>query len=272
MEKKETKRMKKQTLALFCLSGALIMVGLSGCAKEKTLETKPVVSQEQSKEETQEESSKIQETKEQAVSGFAITVQTYEDGENHIEYPHVEGLMNQEITDWYNKKFEEPKKNYEREKQEGEAADSLEERVTVTYQTEDEISILIKGYYSGGAHPSTYARTYNINLKTGESTSIIDEISPKQLSEYLLNQTKFTPAGDEEIDTEHLKGEIQMMGDWLGETTENCDYKFRKSESGKMTEGEEEPYMYSYKTEDGKWAIILPVSHVLGDYAFLKFE
>lgn len=217
---------------------------------------------------------------------FTITKEVYEDeeGDVHIEYPHVENLVNQEITDWYNQKFESDAKwvmNAIDVEEEG-FREYINEGFQVTYQSEDMVSILIRGNYyaEGAAHPYSYISSYNINLKTGESMSITDEYSLEEIVDDIFSGQNYTvlvnienlEEADEEF-TEYVKQELAANDrDFMMECLQRCDNDFKIGEDGNLIEGEEAVYMHSIRLKDGTWAMGMEVTHVLGDYVIIRYD
>lgn len=217
---------------------------------------------------------------------FLLTKEVYEDeeGDVHIEYPHVENLVNQKITDWYNQKFESDAKwvmNAIDVEEEG-FREYINEGFQVTYQSEDMVSILIRGNYyaEGAAHPYSYMSSYNINLKTGESMSITDEYSQEEIVDDIFSGQNYTALVNienlEEADaefTEYVKQELAAKDrEIMMECLQRCDNEFKIGEDGNLIEGEEAVYMHSIRLKDGTWAMGMEVTHVLGDYVIIRYD
>lgn len=275
------------------------VMGITGCGNEKSDVVKPEKVQEeenqkqaetQNKEEQQHGKENQQKEETEIEEGnkkkqFAITREVYEEGEIHIEYPQVENLVNQDITEWYNEQFKSSIDVYTGEVEEGdlaEGSETVEETFQVTYQSEDMISILIEGYFyaEGAAHPYSYKSSYNINLKTGESMSITDEYSPEEIVDDLLAGQNYTVIKDAKT-MEVMTGEEQDAAfqeittkdrAFMLESMKNCDYDFKSGADGKMLQGEDIVYAYSVRLSDGKWAICTDVSHALGDYIIIRYD
>lgn len=238
--------------------------------------------EEQQSKDVMEKNSKVKTVSEQEESqkedkpAFIIEEKTYEDGAIRISYPYVEHLVNQQITDFYNQEFEDIVAVYAGEAEEGDlAADSQEaaQSFTVTYQSEDMISILIEGsfYSEGMPHPYSYSRSYNINLKTGESMGITDLFTPEEITDNIMAFRYITGVG--EPGNEYIKQELEMKGkEGVLEQMNHCDFKFMAGKDGSIIVNEGSPYSYSYRQKDGKWLIVLEGSHAVGDYFTLRYD
>ena len=306
----------RKKIVTYCIAGMLAFAGvisISGCgAQETDIDTageggrvleenlneehdaeqrdKKEDIEEQSKRETEnpekeEPGNEDQEAENAQTGEFAITTRTYEEGDIHIEYPQVENLVNEEITEWYNKKFAETVEAFTGEVEEGDLAavsETVNETFTVTYQSKDMVSILIEGtlYSEGAAHPYSYKSSYNIDLNTGETLGMMDIYEAEELAEDLLNSRNCTPMENAETlesmsgeMLEYIQQEMSMYGrELLYESLKHCDYDFHKDADGGMKEGEEPVYLYSIRLSDGAWGIILDVSHALGDYAVIRYD
>lgn len=258
--------MKYKKIVILCM--ALILVGFCGCGQLEKNNFKD-------KEKTQQKEN-LQ---------FSIKTETYEEGDIHIEYPHVENLVNQEITDWYNNQFKSAVNIHTEEAEEGDlaaASDTVNENFQVTYQSDEMISILIEGsfYAEGAAHPYSYKRSYNINLKTGETMSITDEYTPDDIVNDLLSGKNYTMIANAETLSplegeilEYAKQEIEIRDkDFMLESLEKCDYDFTVDSGGKVVDNREMVYGYSLRLKDGKWAICTDVCHALGDYLIIRYD
>ncbi len=292
--------MKWKNIAVFCMAGILVFGGLSGCGEQEkdTIEQEDVqeagdkeeeVLEPAAKEEQHSKQQKPQEKEpeeqEPEKTEFTITAKTYEKGNVHIEYPHVENLVSQEITDWYNNQFKNTVDIHTGEAEEGDlaaASDTVNETFQVTYQSEDMISILIEGnfYAEGAAHPYSYKSSYNINLKTGETMGIVDEYTPEEIVNDILsgqnctmlkNAETMEPLDGEEL--ESAKQEIEARDrEYMLESIKECDYSFLVGADGTITNSRDIIYAYSFRLKDGRWAICTDVSHALGDYLIISYD
>ncbi len=235
--------MKLKRMLVACVAGILISGMLIGCQEQE----KDTVKQESTKNNKEERLSTEKQEQQEPEKAFSITREIYEEGDIHIEYPHVENLVNQKITDWYNEQFKSRIAVYtEGEVEEGDItaeSQSVNETFQVTYQSEDMVSILIDGYFyaDSAAHPSSYKNSYNINLKTGESMSITDEYDVEQMADDLLSGQFYTGIRDIENSGEMSEEEqtylIQEMKardrDFTLESLNKCDYRFCVNAEGK---------------------------------------
>lgn len=296
--------MKKERIAALCMVGILALVGMTGCGNgEKNVEKQEQTmkneespddsseiesegSEEQSSQETEGEPEQQDSEEEENKEGvFSIRTETYEEGDIHIKYPHVENLVNEEVTDWYNEEFKSTIETYTSEVEEGDmgaSSETVNETFQVTYQSEEMISILIEGnfYAEGAAHPYSYMRSYNINLKTGETLGITDEYTPEEIVEDILAGNNYAVIADTRTmeamtgeNLEYVKQEIAAKDrDFFLECMDNCDYRFRTGTDGSITDEENMVYAYSLRLPDGTWAIGTDVSHALGDYRILRYD
>lgn len=289
--------MKQRKLLIFCILSVLISGTIIGCGAEETNVAKQEEvlkeSQEGNQEENQqqievksseeEESENVQERQDREKQ-FTINRKVYEDGDVYIEYPYVENLVNEEITDWYNKKFRSVIDICNGDVEEGDlaAGNAVEETFEVTYQSEDMVSILITGnfYAESAAHPCSYMSSYNINLKTGETIGITDKYTPEEIVDDILSGQNCTvlsnvetlEEADEEM-VECVKQEIsEESREWLLAGMQECDYNFKVGADGKIAEGEDITSKYSIRLKDGTWAIGMDVSHALGDYIIIRYD
>lgn len=289
------------------MTGVMVLGTVTGCGKENDGEVKQEEVSEEKSEESSKESSEgtskenpegtskenLEETsgensekQQNEENAFTITKEVYEDeeGDVHIEYPHVENLVNQEITDWYNQKFESAAKwtmNDIGVEEEG-VREYINESFQVTYQSEDMVSILIRGNYyaEDAAHPYSYISSYNINLKTGESMSITDEYSLEEIADDIFSGQNYTVLTDienlEEADaefTEYVKQELAARDrEFMMECLQRCDNDFKIGVDGNLIEGEDTVYMHSIRLKDGTWAMGMEVTHVLGDYVMIRYD
>lgn len=223
-------------------------------------------------------------TQEEAGTEFTITKEVYEHENVYIEYPQVENLVNQEITDWYNEEF----KNTIRGASEDEEyeitseGDTINETFQITYQSEDMISILIEGfvYVQHTPHPYSYKYGYNINLKTGETMGIADVYSPVEMTDDLLHGENIAIIANtetmEEMDDESFQEAMVDIKEFdragMIDSLEKSDFNFYIGEDGKLTKGEESPMDYSVRLPDGKWAFTISVNHALGDCRLVRYD
>lgn len=294
--------MKRKQLTAMCLAGLLAIGLITGCgerrkadalaeenkkeesdgiadqSKKTPTETDSEEEQQEGTEEsnTAEAESEQEESAQEQGSAFRITEKKYTDGDIQISYPYIENLVNQQITDFYNHEFESTVAAYAGESEEGDLASGSQQAVqsyTVTYQSDDMVSILIDGnFYSDGMpHPYSYSLSYNINLITGASMSITDTFTPEEIMDDIMAFRYITVMGNQE--NEYIKQELEMKGkEEILNQLNHCDYNFTVGKDGSIADNGESPYSYSYRQEDGKWLIALEGSHAIGDYFTLRYE
>lgn len=281
---KESK-MKLKKIAVICMAGIMMLSGVAGCGDRDTVKQQEVEKGE-AEQNLKEEENKEKQEKEDLKGKFSITTEVYEDGGIHIEYPQVENLVNGDITEWYNEQFKSTVTTYtEGDVEEGDIAansESVNESFRVTYQSEDMVSILIEGYFEaeGAAHPYSYMSSYNINLKTGESMSIMDQYTPEEIVNTLFSGGGYTGISDADNMEEMTEEEKQSLSEELSirdkeftlESMKKCDYDFYPDADGKMQKGEDDVYMHSIRLKDGMWAVCLDVTHALGDFAIVRYD
>lgn len=275
----------KKVIAIFAVM--LITGGMIGCNSKEPVSAVPSTTQLEYTIHTEKPIAPNPRTQEEA-SAFIVHTEVYEDGDIHIEYPQVENLINQEITEFYNEKFKTVLKTVMGKVTEGDIAanaTTMDERVRITYQSEDMISILIDGYVyeQGAAHPFSYQKSYNINIKTGETLGIMDEYSTEEIISRLesgsymvlaedIDKDGYIPAEDQEFKNMVMDEISSNDKKLLEESIDRCDYDFILQEDNQSLESGKEPYMHSFRLKDGKWVLCVDVSHALGDYAVVYFE
>lgn len=295
--------MKRKQLTAMCLAGVFVMGLINGCGERREAgmpaqesakgqsngteyQDKKIPAEKDSKEQPQEgaemessnakEESKQEESTDKQESAFRITERKYENGDIKISYPYIENLVNQQITDFYNHEFESTVVSFGGEAEEGDLASGSQQAgqsFTVTYQSDDMVSILINGnfYSEEMPHPYSYSRSYNINLKTGESMSITDTFTPEEIIDDIMAFRYITVMGD--LENEYVKQELEIKGkEEVLNQLKHCDFNFVAGKDGTILVNEEAPYSYSYRQEDGKWIIVMEGSHAIGDYFALRYE
>lgn len=296
--------MKRNKIIGICMIGAFALATVSGCGsqglgvaqqdesevKTEELSTTPSETHKSSPIEddklAQEDDGETEQPTEEEV--FTITKQVYENDHVYIEYPQVENLVNQEITDWYNEQFKNTIKDATQDEGDESASesDTINETFQVTYQSEDMISILIEGsvYVQNTPHPYSYMYGYNINLKTGETMGITDIYTTAEIVEmvddFLAGENVAIIANMEtmeEMDEESFQDAMQEMMEYdrafLIEGLEGSDFNYYIGEDGKMTEDDElMTGHYSIRLPDGKWAFTVSVSHALGDCRLVRYD
>ena len=291
---KESKMRIKKGIFIY-LAGVMLFSDVAGCGDRDTVKQQEVKEEgaeqiikeaKEQRHDKKEKKEKQRQEKDLLKEKFSITAEVYEDGDIHIEYPQIENLVDEDITEWYNEQFKSTVVAYtEGDIEEGDIAGNCErvnESFQITYQSDDMISILIEGYYEaeGAAHPYSYMSSYNINLKTGESMGITDQYTPEELVDTLFSGENYTGISDvdnmeemSEEEMQYLSGEISARDrEYTLESMQKCDYKFTLDAEGKMKKGEEDVYMYSVRLKDGKWALCLDITHALGDCVIVRYD
>lgn len=174
--------------------------------------------------------------------------------------PQIEGLSNHEIQGKWNRIMLGAE---ERAIDAWEADGTYEVNYEIKTMTPEMLSILMRGSYSEGEEAETHSflYTYNIDLSTGESIRLADQVDVSEAAENLF-------AGEgcyvEESLAPYLKERLEAI-------YENPEGLARSLEGYDYEENGQEPYGYSYR-KDGKVWICMEVPHEQGDVMEIELE
>ncbi len=178
----------------------------------------------------------------------------------YISCPQIEGLGDERIQEKWNAIILE---NEQRAVDGWEGGGTYQVSFTVKTMSDDLLSILLEGnvYSEGEAYPSTFLYTYNIDLNTGKSVRLCDQVDVDQLAENLF-------AGVGYYVEESLK---PYFVERLESIYEDPDALARSLEGYDYSEDESEPYGYSYISSGRVW-LCMEVPHSLGDYIEIELD
>ena len=175
-----------------------------------------------------------------------------------VTYPQVEGLANaaaqQAINDTIDKTVQQAIADMGKE-------DTYSLNFEVMTQDEQILSLVMKGglYYQGSAHPTSFAYTYNFDLATGQSRSLMAGRDPAYIAQAVQ-------AGKITI----LNGDDEMKGYVVEYLTQVLDPEILGAAMAQADNGSADGVMTFEK--DGQLCLVLPVTHALGDYCLARVD
>ncbi len=192
---------------------------------------------------------------------YTIKKKSYTKNKISIEYPQISGLDN-DVQEKWNKFIEDyTLKNIK----ELSANDVYEENYEVKTESDKLISILVNTYTNidGSPYPSSYKRTYNIDLTNGNNVRIKDSGKVAEYVSNLIEGKNYTVDGDNDLKDafkEYISSTYNANKEELTETINNYDLDVDK----------ELDYDYGYFKgysyyENGKTILCMNVPHALGD-------
>ncbi|WP_338469654.1 DUF4163 domain-containing protein [Niallia sp. XMNu-256] len=190
---------------------------------------------------------------------------TYEKGDLRVHFPQItemqsnmkekqiNGIIKEEIFEFVNQ--------YEDD------IATLEMDYEVMTETENILSIVYSGYYSGGAYPSHLLFTTNIDMRTGEKIRLPNTIT---INEEFIDKFNKASYINRDPNSPNVKELSLAVRDYLKQiTVEELINGFKQADLPSMTEN---PYgVYSF-FQDDTFIISIRVPHVIGDHAEFKIE
>ncbi len=240
-----------------------ILVFLTGCNSERAVETEnnPVNGQVTPTEE--EKPSKIGD--EANTVPYQLKQSTYEKGNIIVHFPQLTEMENITLEQQINEFLKREILQFVHQYENGDA--TLEIDYGVMTDTQDTLSILYTGYYSGGAYPSHLLFTTNIDLRTGEKIRLFDKVS---INEDFIKKFNHAPYIIRENPTSPNEEISLAVKEYLNQITQEELIKaFKQADLTDMTDNAYGVYSYF---QDGALVISIQVPHVIGDHAEFKME
>lgn len=187
------------------------------------------------------------------------------DGSFNVTYPQIEGWSDTESMKKWNQLFESANYNSE---DDGVSAYIL--KTTVMTDSKDLLSILMEGsvQYEGIEETTSFAYTYNINMKTGKSYRLKDsKVKLSTIEDKLMNENYKIVTKNQDVsmvavlDTLYLKNEKDDDVARVKEALKECDYD----------ENSENPACYSY-WKNGKVSLVFDVDEAIGGYSIFELN
>ena len=205
-------------------------------------------------------------------NSYTMILQKYinDDDSVDIEYPHINGLYDKNMQDYYNTLFKSHFEDY----MNGENTEDFLCEYEVTLKTADVLSIVFRCQLPyASPHPYSYAYAYNINLETGETFVPSDEIDADKAAVDFASgenwEIVYSPDDNYDNKESYIECyESQLVSSAIRES--DVVTVKRISDSGYSKSGVIE--CRSYLDENSERCFILDVWHTLGDYIEIKFK
>ena len=187
------------------------------------------------------------------------------DGSFNVTYPQIEGWSDQESMEKWNQLFESANYNSE-----DDGVSTYILKTTVMTESKDLLSILMEGsvQYEGIEETTSFAYTYNINMKTGKSYRLKDsKVKLSSIEDKLMNENYKIVTKNQDVsmvavlDTLYLKNEKDDDVARVKEALKECDYD----------ENSENPACYSY-WKNGKVSLVFDVDEAIGGYSIFELK
>lgn len=187
------------------------------------------------------------------------------DGSFNVTYPQIEGWSDKESMEKWNQLFESANYNSE-----DDGVSTYILKTTVMTESKDLLSILMEGsvQYEGIEETTSFAYTYNINMKTGKSYRLKDsKVKLSSIEDKLMNENYKIVTKNQDVsmvavlDTLYLKNEKDDDVARVKEALKECDYD----------ENSENPACYSY-WKNGKVSLVFDVDEAIGGYSIFELK
>lgn len=193
-------------------------------------------------------------------ASYQVVAKELSEGGIEISYPQITGLSDESIEQNWNEIISgHARKAFE----DAEEGSSLTVSYTIKTMNDQLLSILIEGDYlaPGGAYPSGFRYTYNIDMRSGESVRLVHYRDVDQLARELLEGDGYTVEG--ELGEEFQERLAILYGDagQLADVLRGFDYG----------ENRETPSGFSYQ-ENGRTHLCIEVPHALGDWVDVMLD
>lgn len=187
------------------------------------------------------------------------------DGSFNVTYPQIEGWSDKESMEKWNQLFESANYNSE-----DDGVSTYILKTTVMTESKDLLSILMEGsvQYEEIEETTSFAYTYNINMKTGKSYRLKDsKVKLSSIEDKLMNENYKIVTKNQDVsmvavlDTLYLKNEKDDDVARVKEALKECDYD----------ENSENPACYSY-WKNGKVSLVFDVDEAIGGYSIFELK
>ena len=250
-----------------------LCAGLTACGSKSDSQPGTSAAQAQTQEETtapdtaSETAAETSEVPSSAALSYAVTEARLEAENCHFVYPQFSNA-DPAISGFYNEQWAELARSYLQM-----TAKDPSRTCTVNYQimtqSEDLLSILFTGEWTieGGAYPSAFFLTYNIDMKTGETIRLADAVDLTALSAQLAEGDFSLPSDYSYLEDYKKDLFTGSSASDISARLEMADYEVTASEGG-LTASNQTPADFSYYN-NGELRIIVYTIHALGDFAAL---
>ncbi|WP_449537628.1 hypothetical protein [Ferdinandcohnia sp. Marseille-Q9671] len=213
---------------------------------------------------SQQTSPSKQSEEEEKPDTFQIATAIHEEGTYSISFPQLIQKQNSGL-DMINELIKKEAILFLEQYKDG--GSSLSMDYQITFQTDDTVSILYTGDYSGGMYPTHLLFTTNIDLKNERKIELPDVfVIDEQFIETFREASYLDPDNPDSPNVEKQAAVIEYL---TSMNTQELTNAFSKAD---RTNPKENLYgIFSYYTEDSL-IISFQVPHALGDHAEFKLK
>ncbi len=216
----------------------------------------------QAPEETAAETTK---SPSQEIQNISFELSTYKEGDSiSIQYPVISGMADSAAQDKANQLLKDNALSILKAWDIESGGCTIDIQCQVPALSQKRITVLYTGYANqeGAAHPVNQFYTNTVDLSACKDMGLGDFADPYTMAGYVLsNDVQFDGASGEKL-TALLEERSTMDIEYYTDIFENADFPFDAESTW--------PSTFSYEKQ-GEIYFSIPVSHVMGDYAIVKF-